>query len=163
MSETRIADILDGFHDLLAAEATLAQQVTAGDLVIFDGPAIGARPAPSVLCIGGFFGDEDDESETSVEWDWASMGRSGQYADVDEWVRVPCVISSLNGNSSDMRTARRTAITIYAKAAAAIRDTTLSIPQVMWCISGVASIAQLQSPMGAECLIFFTAAARTRI
>lgn len=164
MTDTRAADILDALYDLLAAESTLAAAVTAGTLRIFDGPPTTDYSAASMLCIGGL-PVTDDESETAVSLDWGSLGRSGQYADVDEHITVPCGVTTLLGDATPagMRLARRTAINIYAKAASAIRASTLGIDVVMWCICGVTGIRQAQTESGSECLVTFTALVRTRI
>lgn len=164
MTDTRVADILDGIYDLFAANATLAAKVTAEQLKIFDGPPTVDFSAPTMLVVGGL-PVEDDESMTEVAVNWGSLGRSGQYADVDENIAVPCGIASKIGDSNPagMRAARRAAIDVYAAAASALRASTLSIDVVMWCFSGVTSIRQLQTPSGAECLITFTALVRTRI
>lgn len=164
MTDTRVADILDAIYDLFAANTYLAAEVTAERLKIFDGPPTVDWSAASMLCIGGL-PIEDDESATEVNLNWGSLGRSGQYADVDENIAVPCGITTKLGDSTPagMRAARRTAITLYAKAASALRDSTLGIDVVMWCFSGVTGIRQAQTPSGSECFVAFTALVRTRI
>lgn len=164
MSETRIADILDGLYDLFAAEATLAAMVTANTLKIFDGPADIEFSAPAMLVVGGQ-PIVEDESETTATWDWASLGRSGQYADIDEWVFVPCGIATVTGDSTNaaMRVTRRNAINIYAKAAAAARASNLDIDVVMWMITQTSAIRQQKTQSGYECFVNFTVAVRTRI
>jgi hypothetical protein len=164
VTDTRVADILDALYNLWAADATLAAAVTAGTLKIFDGPPTIDFSARDMLCIGGLPVDDDD-SETSVNLDWGSLGRSGQYADVDESIAVPCGIVSQLGDSTaaGMRACRRNAINVYAAAASALRASTLGIDVVMWCLAGVTGIRQAQTQNGAECLIAFTALVRTRI
>lgn len=162
MTDTRLADVLDAVYDLLAADTTIAAAVTAGTLKLFDGPPTVDWSGNSMLVVGGL-PVEDDESETSVTWSWGSSGRSGEFADVDEWIDIPCGISSVSGNSHDMRALRRTAIGLYAKAASALRASTLNIDVVMWCTSAASAIKQIQTPSGAECIIAFTARVRTRI
>lgn len=162
MTDTRVADVLTALYDLFVAEAYLAAEVTAGRLKIFDGPPAVDFEADSMLVVGGL-PIVDDESETSVSWEWGSLGRSGQFADIDEVIDVPCGVSTVLGNSRDIRTARTSAITIYAKAASAIRASTLSLDVVMWCTTAVSAIKQTQTPTGAECLVAFTARVRTRI
>lgn len=163
MSDTRLADILDALHDLLIAEAYIAAEIAAERLKAFDGPPTTDFSAGSMLCTGATPTVDDEVSSTTVEWDWGSLGVSGQFADVDEWVRIPCGITAQIGDSTQMRAVRRTAINIYAKAAAAIRNSTLSIPQVMWCVPSPGDLTQLQTPSGAEVLLSFTANIRTRI
>lgn len=163
MSDTRLADIADALYDQLIAETYIAAQITAQALRSFDGPPIGDMTSGSVLSVGASPSIDDETVSTSVEWDWGSLGVSGANADINEWIRVPCGIHTLNGNAQQMRQARRTAIAIYAKAAAFIRGTTLSIPQVMWCIPQPGTLTQLQTPQGAEVIIAFTANVRTRI
>lgn len=164
MTDTRIADILDALYDLLAAETTLAAMVVAETLKISDGPLTIDNSASSVLVVGGR-PVQDDESDTTAQWDWATLGRSGQYADIAEWVFVPCGVATVGGDASTtgMRAARRTAIEIYAKAASAIRASTLSIDVVMWCLPQLTAIRQQQTQDGAECFVDFTAAIRTQI
>lgn len=163
MTDTRVADILDALHDLWAADTTLAAMVNAETLKIFDGPPTVDFSAPSMLVVGGLPVEDDEESQTEAALNWGSLGRSGQYADVDENISVPCGIATLLGNSGDMRACRRTAINVYAAAASALRASTLGIDVVMWCLSGVTGIRQRQTQNGAECLITFTALVRTRI
>ncbi len=163
MTDTRLADIADALYDQMIAEAYIAEQITAGALFTFDGPPIGAISPGSILSVGASPSLDDETVSTTVEWDWGSLGVSGAHADINEWIRVPCGIHTLNGASNQMRQARRTAIAIYAKAAAFIRDTTLGIPQVLWCIPQPGALTQLQTPQGAEVIIAFTANVRTRI
>lgn len=164
MTDTRLADILDAVYDLFAAETTLAALVANGALKIFDGPPTIDFSATSMLVVGGR-PVQDDESETTATLDWATLGVSGQYADIDEWVFIPCGVATVGGDSTSlgMRATRRTAITIYAKAASALRASTLSIDVVMWCIPQASSLKQQQTQSGSECFIDFTAAVRTRI
>lgn len=163
MSDTRLADILDGLYDLFAADATLAPLVTANTLRIFDGPPSTDYAAPAMLVVGGDVDPVDEDTTTQVQWDWATLGVDGAHASVDEVINVPCAIATVDGGVENMRTARRQAITIYAAAAAAVRGTTLGIDVVMWCIAGVSAIRQLQTASGAECLIRFDVHVRTRI
>lgn len=163
MSDTRLADVLDALHDLLIAQADIAAAIATGDLIASDGPPITDLSSGSLLVTGAQPSLDDEDAATTVEWDWGSLGVSGQYADVDEWIRVPCGIHTIVGDSGGMRAARRTAITFYAQAAAAIRATTLGIPQVMWCVPSPGAITQLQTTSGAEVIIAFTANVRTRI
>jgi len=162
MTDTRVADVLNALYDLIAAETSIATAVTAGTLTLSDGPPTVDWSGASMLVVGGV-PVVDDESETSVSWDWGSLGRSGQFADIDEWIDVPCGISSKSGNSRDMRTLRGVAIGHYAKAASAIRASTLSLDVVMWCTCAVSAIKQLQTGSGAECIVAFTARVYTRI
>lgn len=163
MSDTRVADVLDAVYDLFAADATLAALVAGETLRMFDGPPTTDFAAQTMLVVGGTVdADAVDEPDTTVSWDWGSLGVSGQYAAVDEWIDVPCGIASKDGGR-DMRTVRRRAIDVYAAAAAAVRASTLAIDVVMWCISSVSSIRQLQTQSGAECLVAFVVRVRTRI
>lgn len=165
MTDTRVADILDALYDLWAADATLAAMVTAETLKISDGPPTIDFSARDMLVVGGLPVEDDEESTTDISVTWGSLGRSGGYADVDETITVPCGVASLLGDSTPagMRAARRNAINVYAAAASALRDSTLGIDVVMWCLSGVSGIRQRQTQTGAECLIAFTATVRTRI
>lgn len=165
MTDTRVADILDALYDLWAGNATLAAMVTAGTLKISDGPPTIDFSARDMLVVGGLPIEDDEESTTDVGLNWGSLGHSGQYADVDENIAVPCGVASVLGDSTPagMRLARRNAINVYAAASSALRDSTLGIDVVMWCLSGVTAIRQRQTQSGAECLIAFTALVRTRI
>ncbi len=163
MSDTRVADILDALYDLLVAQTDIAAAITAGTLKAFDGPPTTDFSAATMLVVGGTPSADDIETpETSVSWDWATMGRSGEFADIAEFIDVPCAIQTFGGHTN-MRAIRRTAITFYAKAASAIRASTLSIGQVMWCTCAVSSIRQEQTQSGAECLVNFVARIRTQI
>lgn len=162
MSDTRIADILDALYDVVVAQTDIAAAIAAKTLRAFDGPPAVDFSAGTMLVIGGAV-NIDDEPQTEVTWEWGSLGVSGTFADVDEQIDIPCGISTKAGNSQAMRTLRRTAIGFYANAAAAIRGTTLSIPQVMWCTPAVSAIQQLQTQSGAECIVSFIARVRTRI
>lgn len=163
MTDTRVADVLDAVYDLFVAEPTIAAAIDDGTLVAFDGPPTIDFSADLMLVVGGSVEVDNDAGETSVTWDWSAMGRSGGNADVEEWIEIPCAVASLDGDAGNMRAARREAIGIYAKAAAAVRDSTLGIGEVMWCICAVSGIRQLQTEDGAECLITFTVRVRTRI
>lgn len=163
MTDTRVADVLDKIYDLLIAETHIAAEIAAERLKAFDGPPTTDFSGASMLVVGGTpFADEPEDPETTVSWDWAAMGRSGAFADIAEWIDVPCAVST-RGGSTDMRAIRRTAITIYAKAAATIRASTVGIGEVMWCTCAVSSIRQSQTTSGAECLVMFTARVRTQI
>jgi len=162
MSDTRIADVLDALYDLLVAQIDIAAAIEAKTLKVFDGPPTIDFSGASMLTVGGL-PTVDDESQTEVEWAWATLGVSGSFAEVDETISVPCGITTKGGNSQAMRAVRRTAIELYAHAAEAIRGSTLSIPQVMWCTSAVSSIQQLQTSSGAECFVAFIARVQTRI
>lgn len=161
MSDTRLADILDAMYDQLATDATLAAMVAAGTLRISDGPMKTDFAGASLLVVGGM-PEIDNDPETTSTWDWNSLGVSGQYAEIEEWIDIPLAVTSLSGDG-DVRTARRTALNIYAAAAAFIRKTTLSIDVVMWCIAGPASLKQRQTTDGAEVLATFNARVRTQI
>lgn len=162
MSDTRVADVLDELYDLLVAEPVIAAAIAAGTLAVFDGSPINDFSALTMLVVGGI-PMVDESAEISVSWDWGSLGRSGEFADIDEWIDVPCAVKTVDGDAAAIRTARRTAITFYAKAASAIRGTTLGIGQVMWCTCAVASITQEQTDDGAEVTVSFIARIRTRI
>jgi hypothetical protein len=161
MSDSVVFDALDALYDKFVADATLAAMVTAQTLKIFDGPPTVDFSAPSILVVGAR-PIVDDDSATTVEWDWGTLGVSGTLAEVDETHEIPCGISSRDGNN-DMRTCRHTARDIWKAAAAVVRGTTLSIPQVMWCIPQVASIRQLHGASGSDVVVSFTAHVRTRI
>lgn len=164
MTDTRVADVLDELYDLWAADTFIAAEVAADRLRIFDGPPEITFEADSMLVVGGSVLAEDtEEPATEVVWDWASMGVDGAHAEIDETILVPCQVSTINGDATAMRDARRTAITIFAAAAAAARNSTLGIPQVMWCTCSVSSIRQLQTESGAECVITFIVRVQTRI
>lgn len=162
MSDTRIADILDALYDLYIADAYLAAEVAANRLSIHDGPTTIELSKESILVIGGSVAvDEDAIGE--VQWDWATLGVSGQFANIEEWVRIPCGISTTHGDADDMRALRRRAISIFAAAAAAVRGTNLGISCVMWCIPAVSQFVQRQTPTGPEVVFNFTVAVRTHI
>lgn len=166
MSDTIVADVLDKMYDLFAANSTLAALVTANRLRIFDGPSDVDWASESMLVVGGRPIVDDTETATSVEWDWATLGVDGAHAEIDEIIQVPCGIGAMRGiNTTDstIRQVRRSAISIYAAAASALRGSTLSLGQVMWCTCNVSSIRQFQGTSGPECLIDFTAYVRTRI
>ena len=166
MSDTIVADVLDGVYDLLIANSTIAALVTANKLRTFDGPPISDWAADSMLVVGGRVAVDDEDSAGDVPWEWASMGVSGAISEVDETILVPCGIAAKRGSSSTdvtLRQVRRSAINIYAACGAALRGSTLSLPRVMWCTSNVSQIRQWQTPDGPECLIDFTAFIRTRI
>lgn len=162
MSDTRVADVLDALYDLIVAQTEIAAAITAGTLKAFDGPPTTDFSAGSMLVVGGALTVDEEDPETSVSWDWAAMGRSGQFADIAEWIDVPCAVHTFGG-STDMRAIRRAAIALYAKAATAIRSSTLSIGEVMWCTCAVSSIQQMQTQSGAECMVRFVARVRTQI
>lgn len=166
MSDTIVADVLDGVYDLFAANATIAALVAASRLRTFDGPPTTDWAADSMLVVGGRVQVDDEDSATDVVWDWASMGVSGAVSEVDEMINIPCGVAAKRGSSSSdvtIRQVRRSAINIYAACASALRGSTLSLPRVMWCTSNVSSIRQWQSTEGPECLLDFTAFVRTRI
>lgn len=165
MTDTRLADVLDALYDLAAANATLAAAVTAETLKIADGPPAVDFSAPTLLFIGGLPTADDESSVTEVQLDWATLGRSGAYADVDETIVVPCGVSTVVGDPTPagMRAARRTAIGIYAAYASAVRASTLGIDVVMWCIANASGVAQRKTSSGSECLITFSVLVRTHI
>jgi hypothetical protein len=166
VSDTIVADVLDGVYDLFVANSAIAALVTAGTLRTFDGPPAVDWAADSMLVVGGRVQVDDQDSTTEVAWDWATMGVSGAVSEVDETIAIPCGIASKRGSSTTdatMRNVRRSAINIYAACGAALRGSTLSLPRVMWCTSSVSSIQQLQTPDGPECFVDFTAFVRTRI
>lgn len=166
MSDTIVADVLDGVYDLLVADSTIAALVTAKRLRTFDGPPTVDFAADSMLVIGGKPIVDDTDNPTEVQWDWATLGVDGAHAEVDQPILIPCGIAAARGsNTSDatMRQVRRSAINIYAACASAVRASTLSLSRVMWCTSGVSSIRQLQTGSGPECFIDFTILVQTRI
>ncbi len=163
MTDTRVADVLDGLYDLWAAEPTLAAAAAAGTLAMFDGPPTIDFSADIMLVVGGSAEVDDDSAETAVSWDWSAMGRDGAHADIEEWIEIPCAVASIDGDATAMRAARRAAIEVYATAADAARGSTLGVDQVLWCICAVSGIRQLQTTDGAECLIKFAVRVRTQI
>lgn len=162
MSDSVIATVFNNLYDQLVAETTISAEIAAGRLKAFDGPAVNDFSAVTMMTIGGFPIVEDEEPDTNSDWNWASLGRDGANADVDEIWHIPCGISTMLGEANS-RAARTTALNIFAKAASFIRGTTLSIPQVMWAMPQVATIKQMQTQSGAECLILFSAHIQTRI
>lgn len=164
MSDSIAADVLDALYTLLAAEATLAAAVTAGNLVISDGPPVKDFSATTLLSIGAWpIVESEQQPEVTIATDWSSMGRDGALADVDQDIDVPFGIYAMEGNSDDMAAIRRTAITYFAKAASAVRGSTLGLGQVMWCLVRPAAISQTQTTNGAEVVIKANALIRTRI
>jgi len=154
-------DAIDALYDKFAADATLAALVTAQTLKIFDGPALTDFSAPSILVVGAH-PVVDDDSASINDWDWGTLGVSGTLAEVDESYEIPCGISSRDG-SNDLRACRHNARDIYNAAAAVVRGTTLSIPQVMWCIPQVTSVRQFRGASGCDVVVTFSAHVRTRI
>jgi len=166
MSDTIVADVLDGVYDLFVADSTISTLVAAGKLRTFDGPPTTDWAAGSMLVVGGRVLVDDEESLTEVSWDWASMGVSGAVSEVDETIAIPCGIATMRSSANTdvtMRQIRRSAINIYAACGSALRGSTLSLGRVMWCTSNVSAIHQMQTASGPECLIDFTAFVRTRI
>lgn len=164
MSETIWADVLDEMYDLAIAEAYVAAEVTAERLRVFDGPPINQFEEDTILTIGGLPIQAEAEPETTSEWNWAAMGVNGTQADVDDAFSVPCGIHTVLGQA-DLRTARRTAISLYAKVAALYRGPALSLAlgPVMWSIPQMASLRQTYTADGSEVLITFFVHVRTRI
>lgn len=161
MSESIWADVLDKLYDLVIVETFIAAEITAERLKVFDGPSNTDFSGATMMTIGALPVMED-ESETTSEWNWAAMGRTGANADVDDLFVVPCGIHTRLGRT-DLRTARRTAIDVYAKAAAFYRNTTLTLNQVMWLIPRMATLKQEYTTSGAECLVTFGVHVTTRI
>lgn len=161
MSDTIWADVLDKMYDLAIEDPYIAAEVAAERLRVFDGPSVSDFSARTMLTIGGL-PIEDDESDISSNWDWSSLGRDGANADVDDQLLVPCGISTRVGDAS-VRIARRVAINVFKATAAFYRGTTLDLPAVMWCIPQMASLRQIYTQSGAECLITFFVHVRTRI
>lgn len=162
MSESIWADVLDKMHDLVIAETYIAAEIAAERLKVFDGPPVNQFNGNTIFTIGGLPVQTEGEPETTSAWDWSSMGVSGTQADVDDAFSVPCGIHTVLGEAS-LRTARRTAITVYAKAAAFYRGSTLTLGPVMWLIPQMAGLRQSYTADGAECLITFNVHVRTRI
>lgn len=162
MSLSIVADVLDKLYDGLTADTTLAALVAAEQLIITDGPPITDWSAPSLLVVGSG-PTQDDEQLIEADSNWATLATSGALADVDENLHIPCGITTVLGDATAMRSARRAAFDIYAAAYAFIRGTTLGLPQVMWCAPQFASMGLRQTADGAEILISFTAHVVTRI
>ncbi len=161
MSDSIWADVLDELYDATVTEAFLAAEIAAQRLYVFDGPIITTFDGATIMTIGSLPIAEQDAPVES-EWDWATMGRDGANADVDDAFSVPVGIHTLSGDS-DFRVARRTAITVYTKFAAMVRNTTLGLPGVMWCIPQMASLTMSPTADGAECLITCAVHVRTRV
>ncbi len=163
MTDTRVADVLDGLFDLWAAVPEFAAAVAAGTMLMCDGPPTIDFSGNVMLVVGGSVEVDDESAETAVSWDWSAMGRDGAHADIEEWIAVPCEVASIDGDAAAMRAARRAAIAVYAAAADAARGSTLGVDEVLWCICAVSGIRQLQTEDGAECLIKFVVRVRTQI
>ncbi len=161
MSESIWADVLDELFDAIIAETFIAAEIAAERLTVFDGPSVTDFSGASIMTIGAL-PEQEDESLTSSEWNWASMGATGANADIDDAFSVPCGIHTILGDNN-LRTTRRTAITLYAKVAALVRNSNLGLGAVMWCIPQVASLKQSPTADGSECLLFFNIHVRTRI
>jgi hypothetical protein len=161
MSGSIWADVLDELYDFTVAETFLAAEIAAERLYVYDGPIVTTFNGPTLMTIGALPLTED-ESQTTSEWQWAALGRDGANADVDDAFSIPVGIHTILG-ANDMRTARRTAITVYAAFAAMVRNTTLGLPGVMWCIPQMASLTQSPTADGSECLITCAVHVRTRI
>jgi hypothetical protein len=157
------ADVLDKLYDLTVAESFIAEEIAAQRLFVSDGPLINDFAGRSILVIGGIPVD-DDESEVTSEWTWATMGRSGTNADVDDRFLVPCGISTVIGQN-DLRSARRITIGIFSAVAQLMRSDAMSaqLPQVMWCIPQITSLKQLSTGDGSECSLTFGIHVLTRI
>jgi len=141
----------------------MAAAISAGTLRTFDGPLTIDWAADSILVVGGSIDADAPEGEPqTADWDWHTLGVSGTAAQVDQPIIVPMAIGTRDGSVS-MRTVRRTALTLYAAAAAFIRGTTLGIPQVMWCIPQTTRIRQIPSSSGSDCIIDFAAMIKTII
>lgn len=163
MSATIWADVLDKLYDLAIVDTFIAAEIAAQRLLVYDGPVVNDLSKPSILTIGGI-PKEGDESETTSEWTWSSMGRNGTNADVDDRFLVPCSVSTILGQA-DVRAARRTAITIYSAVAQMARSDVMStaLPQVMSCIPQMGSLTQSHTADGAECMLTFGVHVWTRI
>lgn len=162
MSESIWADVLDELYDTIVADSWFATEITAERLAVVDGAIVTDFSGPSLLTIGVHPEHEDESATVVSEWNWASMGATGAMADVDDAFSIPCGISTVLGDN-DLRAARRTAITIFAKVAALVRNSNLGLSGVMWCIPQVASLRQLPTADGSECEISFNIHVRTRI
>lgn len=163
MSDTKLADILDKLYDVLVAETTIATAIAANTLVVYDGPPINDLSRGTLIAVGGM-PVIDGDLEVTSSWDWSSLGRSGTYADVAEWIDVPFGLATLTGDAN-MRTARRTLIGLYAAAAALFRGEWYvgqGIDTVMWSIPGQLSLTQRQTSDGAEIVGQFVVRIRTQ-
>jgi hypothetical protein len=120
-TQTLVADVLDGLFGTWRADATLA---TYGDrLLISDGPPVIDRSAEIELWVGAT-GLESEETVVTGTQDWVTLGDAAD--DRDESMDVTNAIWVAAG-STDIKTARRLAITVFSAAAAAVRGSNLGI------------------------------------
>ncbi len=161
MSGSIWADVLDAMYDQLVVQPYHAAEIAAERLRVSDGPYVNNFAGRTLMCIGAL-PVNDDESETSSDWEWASLGRDGANADVDDALAVPCGIHTKVGDR-DMRKARRAAWDVFAATAAFYRGTTLDLGPVMWLIPQMATLRQSPTADGSEVLITFLVHVRTRI
>lgn len=119
-NETLIADVLDALVTTWRADATLA--ALGARLRIFDGPPTTDRAAEIELWIGAT-GLEADETVVEGVQAFATFADA---LDVDEALDISNAIWVANG-ANDVSTARRTAITTFNAAAAAVRGSSLGL------------------------------------
>lgn len=165
MSLTVIDALLNKLYDVMIADATIAAGIAADTIKVYDGPGLTDFSGGSILTIGAR-PVVDDDSTTSVDRDWSTMGVNATTAQMKEAYEIPCGISTRDANSN-MRTVRGIAFGWYAVASAVIRagDTLISptVPQVMWCQPQMSSIKQLRGNNGCDVVVNFNAVVITVI
>jgi hypothetical protein len=160
VTDTLAADVLDAVYDVIAANATIAAAVTAGVLVLSDGPPYGSWGMASMLCVGGRVEVDSDDPDIGVTWEWSTSSTSAQVAEV---ITIPVAVTGVDGVAANMRALRRTVIGYWAAASTALRTSTLALPSVMWCLPSPATVRQMQGQSGAECIITASVHVRTQI
>lgn len=124
-NQTAAADLLDALVAAWTADATLATYIAANRLRVFDGPPLTDRSHEIELWVGAT-GLESEETVITGQQNWAVMNQAN---DRDEQLDVVNSIWVAEGNN-DLATARRTAITVFNAAAAAIRGSSLNVAGV---------------------------------
>lgn len=120
-NQTAVADVLDALVTIWQADANLATYGTR--LQVFDGPPVTNRAAEIEIWVGATGVTPEEEVITaSQDTDTFDDSRS-EILDVTNAVWV-------YATTADIKTCRRTAITAFNYAAAAIRATTLGVSGV---------------------------------
>jgi hypothetical protein len=162
MTTTAIEAVLNGLYDTVIADATIAAGIAAETLRVYDGPGLTDFSGPTIVTIGAR-PVVDDESVTSAEFSWASLGVDGAHADVDEHWEIPCGISTRDANSV-MRTARATAFTWTRAIHALVRNSSLGVPTVVLaCQPQITQVRQMRGQSGCDVIVNFSVVVWTRI
>lgn len=119
--QTLVADVLDGLLTVWKTDPTLTAY--GNRLRVYDGPPTTDRAAEIELWVGAS-GLEPEETVITGTQQWATFGNA--IDDRDESIDITNAVWVANG-TTDIATARRTAITTFAAAAAAIRGSNLGV------------------------------------